>query len=145
MLEILVRLQDNPRVSSKNPPKREGDIIVAKLSPAIWGSEEKKHFLLTYLEDAELEARVRATNNNTIIFPYSEAGFKDIRLDDETGKKVIQKKTMTNLCSKRVDIKKDFKNSEVDIKDKGKSLEKIKPDSKDKLTLLDLISDSEEI
>ena len=59
MMEILVDLcrdQGKGEVGSgEKSTKKVGDIICAKKSPAVWGNEEKRLFLITYLEDLETE------------------------------------------------------------------------------------------
>lgn len=66
MLEGLVRIikpKDQTRV------KALGDIIVAKLSPAVWGIEEFKKFLVVQFEDDELEGRLRQMKKSGEPYP----------------------------------------------------------------------------
>ncbi|MEK6832837.1 MAG: hypothetical protein AABY32_02225 [Nanoarchaeota archaeon] len=53
--------------------KKCGDILVAKIAPANWGEEEKRLFLITYLDDPELELKVKE-NGGLISYPYAVDG-----------------------------------------------------------------------
>jgi len=75
MLEALVSLRRTSGTGeiggAERGLKKAGDIIVVKVSPAVWGSEERKHFLIVKLKDDALEAEI-AKNDGVIIHPYSE-------------------------------------------------------------------------
>ena len=79
MMEILVDLcrdQGKGEVGSgEKSTKKVGDIICAKKSPAVWGNEEKRLFLITYLEDLETENKI----NEVLIYPFA------IYEEDENG------------------------------------------------------------
>jgi len=75
MLEILVSLRRSKDVDRKisgleKPNKKAGDIIVAKKSPAPWGTEEKRLFLITLLKDDVLEASM----GDLAVHPYAVYG-----------------------------------------------------------------------
>jgi len=79
MLEICVSLRRTEGVGqiggSENDMKKVGDIICAKLSPAVWGSMERRYFLLTYLDDPETELFMMQRNLD--VYPFkrlTEAG-----------------------------------------------------------------------
>ena len=77
MLEAIISLRrDNKtdKIGGKETAIKEvGDIIAVKKSPAIWGSEEKKKFLIVFLKDDALEASMKRDRR---IYPY--AVFEDV-------------------------------------------------------------------
>ena len=142
MLEIAVRLNNSQvKTINGNSYKKRGDIIVAKIFPAVWGKDEKKYFLITYLNDPELESylrqRQKAAGNPTImaVLPYRK---------DKTaiGRNGNIRHELVNQSTKRVDVDRDFKNKIEDIDNKEKSLDKVKPDNKENLELSDLFEDT---
>lgn len=149
MLEILVGLKTTyDRHGNVN--NRRGDVIVAKLSPAVWGSEEKRLFLITYLDDPELEQQIRDRQHKawdfTIVqtFPYK-------KVEDVFVKRVPIRGVMRNITEhfvlnrsvRRVDIDKDFKQKTRDLDDESKFLEVQKPDKSANVKKADLIYDDE--
>lgn len=72
MLEILVSLRrrniDNVIGGKDTFDKKCGDIICVKKQPCNWGTEEKRLFLITCLDDPTLEASL---NKNECVFPYA--------------------------------------------------------------------------
>lgn len=93
MLEALVSLRrtrgESTIAGAEHDLKKCGDIIVVKKSPAVWGTDEKKFFLIVYLEDAALEARVDAAGG-LLVHPFA-------KFDDKT-------KVMTSRSEYRVNI-----------------------------------------
>jgi hypothetical protein len=77
MLEIAVDLRfgkNETTIGAAEKPtfgKMVGDILVAKISPAKWGTEERRLFLITYLDDPALEAQLVAAESIVISYPYA--------------------------------------------------------------------------
>lgn len=91
MLEALISLRrtrgEGEIGGAEKALKKTGDIIVVKKSPAVWGSDEKKFFLIVKIKDDELETKI---TDGVMIHPYAEY------VDDE----------MTSRSVKQVDITK---------------------------------------
>ena len=60
--------------------KKAGDILVVKLSPAVWGEAEMTDFLIAFLEDADLEADMKARKQTQRVYPY--ATFEEVDRGD---------------------------------------------------------------
>ena len=63
MLEVCIDLRrgdagEGAVAGSDNVVMKAGDIIVAKKSPAVWGTDERLLFLIAFLEDDALEATI---------------------------------------------------------------------------------------
>lgn len=78
MLEILVDLARGAdgEVGSGGPLRVAGDILVAKQHPAVWGKKERERFLITLLDDPDVEAEV--DEDGMIVMPYVVRDGKDI-------------------------------------------------------------------
>ena len=98
MLEICVSLR---RAASDGviggadhtPEKLPGDIVSAKVSPAVWGTQEKKTFLITKLDDSAVEALITDT---VISYPYA------VYLEEGEGEDA--RTVMINRSKYRVDL-----------------------------------------
>jgi len=135
MLEILVSLRreggEGEISLGETSFKKCGDILVAKKRPAVWGNEEKRLFLITYLIDNDLESQISEVKS----YPYAIYEERDV-----DGKTLT---VMTNRSKYRVDVISPgnlFENSPgldpEDIVD-----EPSKPIGKDYLEVTDLILD----
>lgn len=51
-------------------PLRQGDVIVAKISPGIWGTQEYKKFLIVQRDDPSIEQAIIAAGG-TLSYPYA--------------------------------------------------------------------------
>jgi len=73
VLEILVSLRRAKGVGAVGNPengiKKTGDILVAKKMPCVWGTEERKNFLITVLDDPSLEAKMG--DKKSLSYPYA--------------------------------------------------------------------------
>lgn len=97
MLEALISLRRDSETlaigAGETDMKWVGDVLAVKKSPAIWGNEEKRLFLITYLNDPELEAGV----DEVKAYPYA----KTIQRADENG---VLQDVVTNRSTYRVDL-----------------------------------------
>jgi hypothetical protein len=74
MLEVCISLRrgdygEGKIAEGEKDIKKAGDIIVAKKSPAPWGKEERRLFLITFLEDDILEAEI--AKDKVRSYPYA--------------------------------------------------------------------------
>lgn len=129
MLEICVslrRTQGNGAIGGgEKTEKLKGDIICAKVSPAVWGKEEKKLFLITLLDDSTLQAKVEA-GDTVISYPYA--------VYDES-----DPPEMINRSKYRVDLDMFTDSPGLDPEDES---EPVAPNGKDNLEISDLILDA---
>ena len=97
MLEALISLRRDPDTleigADEKAAKWVGDVLVVKVSPAIWGNEEKRLFLIALLDDSELEAGVVEVK----AYPYA----KTVQRPDENG---VLQDVVTNRSRYRVDL-----------------------------------------
>jgi hypothetical protein len=133
MLEIIVDLcRKNGKISGGNTTERlAGDIILAKKQPCLWGNEEKKLFLITYLKDDELE---KSMEKDIIINPYGVydkvyTSDNKIELD------------LVNRSKYRVNL--DMFEGSDGLDPENVTQEPVKPNGKEYLELKDLIFDEE--
>lgn len=132
MLEILVNLnrgQDGQIDSGTSPKSKAGDIIVAKKQPCVWGEEEKRIFLITYLKDDELESSM---DGEIISSPYA------IYDEVDMGNGKVEKDLM-NPSKYRVDLAM-FEGS-AGLDPTNTTQEPVTPNGKDYLEISDLILD----
>lgn len=146
MLEVLVSVREQNKEDKDGfVYKKPGDIIVAKISPAVWGNEEKKRFLITYLDDADLEASLREVqerlNDPTVVRVYPYKKLKDYEHQVWMKDKYVRDRqsVLENRSTKIVDLN-HFASKLNDLRDKRKSFEAIKPDGKECLERPDLLS-----
>ena len=75
MLEALVSLRrtggTGEIAGSEKTLKKAGDILVVKKSPALWGADEKRFFLIVKLKDDDLEATIK-DERDVIVHPFAE-------------------------------------------------------------------------
>ena len=143
MLEILVSVRKENKIDKDGfIYKKPGDIIVAKISPAVWSETEKKQFLITYLDDPIIEARLKCRQewkkDNTLVQVYP---YKKVKEFEFQGEKID---VVVNKSMKRVKLDIDFKSKIKDIRDKTKNTGLILPDEKPNLVISDLISESDD-
>ena len=97
MLEALISLRRDPDTleigAGEKTAKWVGDVLAVKKSPAIWGNEEKRLFLIALLDDPELEAGI----DEMKAYPYA----KTIQRADENG---VLQDVVTNRSTYRVDL-----------------------------------------
>ena len=69
MLEALVNLARRSGVGAANsqPNLIYGEVIVVKKAPAVWGRDEKQFFMVTYIQDDDLEATL---DSGVLAYPY---------------------------------------------------------------------------
>jgi len=74
MLEALVSLRRTGGIGaiagSEKTLKKAGDILVIKKSPALWGADEKRFFLIVKLKDDDLEATMK--DGDVVVHPFAE-------------------------------------------------------------------------
>jgi hypothetical protein len=125
MLEIIVSLRrtqgDGEIGGAENSVRKVGDILVAKKSPAVWGSDEKKFFLITYLKDDDLE---NSMPHDTLSYPYVVKN---------------EKKAIINRSKYKVNL--DMFEDSPGLDPEDTTSEPVKPNGKDYLELSDLIFD----
>lgn len=105
MLEALVRVT----AGKKDSPKAKGDIVCVKLSPAVWGTMERKQFIVTKLEDAILESKLLAMRAAGEPFPVISLPYAEF-----AGETLVQQST------KEVKVDSITKVPQGDIKDPTK-------------------------
>lgn len=129
MLEICVSLRrsqgEGTIGGSLKPTKMMGDIIAAKVFPAVWGEMEKRFFLITLLDDPTLESKISIGN----VFSYPYAVYDD----NENDPKIM------NRSKYRVDLDMFIGSPGLDPDDN--TSEPCPPNGKDNLELSDLIFD----
>jgi len=134
MLEILVSLrrkEGNGVIGgSEKKEKKLGDILVAKKRPCVWGSEEKKNFLVTLLDDPELEERMG--DKKVISYPYAVH-----EIDDDGNSVVVNRSKLRVKMSDFPDFT-GFNSFQTDIE-----RDVVVPESKSYLGLDDLLEDAE--
>ena len=97
LVEILVYLAMNkPEAERDTGIWRQGDIIIAKKFPAIWGSSETQNFLITTLYDTVLYNYMKSVE----IYPY--AAYKEILVGTRKYNKML------NRSRYRVDLQEFF-------------------------------------
>jgi len=133
MLEIIVDLcRKNGKIGGGNTTERlAGDIILVKKQPCIWGNEEKKLFLITYLKDDDLE---KSMEKDFIVNPYSvydEVDTSDNKIELD----------LVNRSKYRVNLDM-FKGSDG-LDSENITQEPVKPNNKEYLEIKDLILDEE--
>ena len=67
MLEACISL----RHAGEKAGKRRGDVLVAKLQPCAWGSEEWRYHMIVELDDPVLEQIMRSKGKTVQSYPYA--------------------------------------------------------------------------
>ncbi len=74
MLELLISLRrargEGAVGGAVKTDKKVGDVICAKVSPAVWGTMEHKYFMIVKYEDAALEKTV-IKNEGVLSLPFA--------------------------------------------------------------------------